>query len=81
MNTFDRYSTVRERTFPLGYALIATFIAVITLALFVREPAGAPAPQRQVVVQTAPEPLVFKITPSPVMGFGPAQMATGDGGQ
>jgi hypothetical protein len=81
MNPFDRFSSVEERKFPLGYALFATFIAVVTLALFVREPASAPASQRHVVVQTTPEPLVFEITPSPVMGFGPAQLATGDGGQ
>src|SRR5262249_55717794 len=81
MKTFDRYSTAQEQKFPLGYVMMATFIAVVTLALFAREPAGAPAPQRQVVVQTTPEPLVFEITPSPVMGFGPAEMATGDGGQ
>ena len=81
MSTIDTHSIVQERKFPLGYALIATFVAVVTLALFARELGSTPAPQRQVVVQTTPEPLVFEITPSPVMGFGPAQMATGDGGQ
>jgi hypothetical protein len=81
MNTIDTHSTVQERKFPPGYALIAILIAVVMLALFARELVGAPAPQRQVVVQTTPEPLGFAITPSPVMGFGPAQMATGDGGQ
>jgi hypothetical protein len=79
MNAFDRYSTGRERKFPLGYALIATPVAIVTLAVFARDLVSAPIPQRQPVVQIAPEPLAVEITPSPVMGFGPGQMATGDG--
>lgn len=80
MSMLDRYSTAKERKFPLGYALIAAFVAVVTLALFARELGSAPA-QQQVIVQTPPDPLVSEITPSPLMGFGPAQLATGDGGQ
>ncbi len=79
MTTLGSHSTAKRAAFRRGHAVVLILAAIAALALFARQPASKPAP-REPIAQTA-QPVTFAIVPSPLMGFGPAQSATGDGGQ
>lgn len=83
MNPADAFLKPRKRNFRFNPAAILTLAVVVALVLFARAPAGAPATPWETIVQKhyAPIDVIDGIVASPVEGFGPAQLATGDGGQ
>ena len=83
MTPADVYLRPRKRKFRLRPAAILTLAVVAALALFARTPVRAPTAPWETVVQKhyAPIDVIDGIAASPVDGFGPAQRATGDGGQ
>lgn len=83
MNPADAFLKPRKRNFRFSPTAILTLAVVAALVLFARAPAGAPAAPWETVVQKhyAPIDAIDGIVPSPVEGFEPAQVPTGDGGQ
>jgi len=83
MTPADVHLRPRRRKFRLSPAVILTLAVVAALALFARMPVGAPGAPWETAVQKhyAPIEVIDGIVASPADGFGPAPMATGDGGQ